>query len=177
MSKTQFVAVLIRLMGFYILLSAIAILPSAVQSLFSGGALVPESGWWSLTISLMWFTAALCMLAFPGIVAGNVLARHGDEPLKFAWTRNDFETVGFSLLGLYFLGSSIRDGSYWFTIWFINYRQSIDSNSVPLGYLPLDIAGIVSMLVSAAIGLWLLLGAKGLRRLLDWARRGGTAPG
>ena len=181
MTKNQLVALCVRLAGFYILLNTLVFLPHALRMLFDQGQLQKADGWWLLSVHTLWWTAAACMIAFPQTVAGNWLSRHADQPLSFQWSRGDIEGTAFTLVGLYFSLHAIRELSYWMSSWvfaFLFYRAGrLDGWPSEVGITFFNNApALVAAVVEFGIGLWLLFGAVGLRKLLRWARHSGDRP-
>lgn len=79
------------------------------------------------------------------------------------------EAAAFSLLGLWLLTEAIPHAVY---VSMITYHSSRPNAMVTL--TPYNYATIAQMFAELGVGLWLLLGAKGLRGLLHWVRHAGT---
>ncbi len=180
MTTKQFVALCVRLAGFFILINALVILPHALRMLLGQGQLPAGDGWWLVSVEAIWLVAAICMIAFPLTVAGNWLADHGDQPLSFQWTRNEVESAAFTILGLYFSLHAIRELVYWLSSWIHLYffYQAGRLDGWPEGVSlngSINFPALLAAVVELVIGVWLLFGAKGLRKLLRMARDGGAS--
>ena len=176
MTKNQFVAVFVRLAGLYMFVTNLPGLPLIVKGIWQPGALADPTSWLNLTVVVVWLTAALCMIAFPITVTGNVLDRHGDQPLAFNWTPNQIESVAFSLLGLYFCILGVRHGFYRIAYYFVEANESHGIFRGQMYWSPGIVAEIAAEAAEFLIGVWLLFGATGLRGLLRWARHSGGGP-
>jgi hypothetical protein len=175
MTANQLVALCVRIGGIFIFLTMLPLLPQGLLILTGTSNPGPMQTWWILTIQVIWLAAALCMIAFPHVVASNWLGSHRDQPLSLAWTKGEAENVVFTLLGLMSCLWAARECAYWLALYLIGSAIA-DERKLPAAiFRPDQYAGMAGTAVELLLGLWLLFGASGLRRLLRWARHGGPA--
>lgn len=179
MTKTEFVAVFVRLAGIALMLVGMGGLPLMVMAISRATAATPMAEYgaiWLLLLSqLAWVLAAGAVIAFPHLVAGWFLGRHAQQPLAFQWTHGAIEGIGFSLLGLWCVVEAFRGIAY--SMAYIVAAHTV-ARSLDIGTVPLDsreVANAVMDAVTLIIGIWLLVGAQGLRSWLGWARGTGAA--
>jgi hypothetical protein len=83
------------------------------------------------------------------------------------WTVDDFQAVLFSALGVYFLVITLSDVASWMKMWefiqSLNNTNASNAGSYQIQYLFTTVIRLIA-------GIWLLLGAKGLRGLLKKLR-------
>lgn len=118
----------------------------------------------TLTPMVMMFSASVCMVVFPRIIAGNLVPVVGGETHEPP-SVTELERLGTALLGLYFLVQAVLDATYMITLWFAFKEYSSEWT-----WTPDYVSTIVVAAVEFAIAIWLLLGARGLFGLLRWAR-------
>jgi hypothetical protein len=172
LTKNELVALMVRLCGICIFLLMMPLLPNGLAILTRGVGTISQVDLWALTSLAVWLAASVCMFTFPLTVAGNFLARHGAQPLSFQWTRGETESVAFTLLGLFFSLNSVREAAYWFALYFYGLRLSAEQGQGLPIFTPEQFASMITTAVQGLIGIWLLFGATGLRRLLRFARHG-----
>jgi hypothetical protein len=171
MTPTQVVAVCLRFLAIVWLLYTL----NHAYSLFAYLGLQnqdPESIWF------VWIQVAVQLLVcaalwfFPFTIASKLLPSHGaqSEP-KIAHSMLDWQTLGVICIGLWALARAVPDVVYWAT--FMNISFSGDSGVSELS--PDQKASLISTVVEIAVGLWLILGAKGFAALLFKIRTAGVA--
>lgn len=107
------------------------------------------------------FVAALW--AFPGTIARKLLSQDNAKPQSSA-SPDLWLAMGCALLGLWLLTSALP------TLIFDTYALLRLNPGDDRGNIP---QSVVYYVVEVAIGLWLIFGAKGFRRLFWWARNAG----
>ena len=113
---------------------------------------------------------AFLFIKFPLTIAGKLLPKDGDDKLDWQLTGQDVYSIAFFILGLYILINAIPSMFYWLA-YSITYK-----NSDPPAYQefsPGEIGGMVVTVTKLIIGIWLLLGARGLRGLVYKLRYAG----
>jgi hypothetical protein len=160
LTKNELVALMVRLCGICIFLFMMPLLPNGLNILTRGQ--LSQIELWALTSQVVWVAASVCMFAFPLTVAGNFLARHGDQPLSFQWTRGEIEGVAFTLLGLFFSLNAVREGAYWLALFFYGLRLSAEQGQGLPIFTADQFATMITTAMQGLIGVWLLFGAKGL---------------
>jgi hypothetical protein len=102
--------------------------------------------------------AALLLWFFPLSIASKLVPRVPAEEALPALSSHDFQTIGFSLIGLWLLATTLTDIVYWATIGFLmtrpDYRDAI--------FAPEQIGSMVATAAQFAIAAWLLVGSQGL---------------
>ena len=162
MTPHQIVGLGVRLFAIWLLLSGIGN-AIGLLSLRNHGAAVPIP---PLLLALS-TVALVCgiLWAFPLAIAKGLLPKSSsqasDEP-----TFADWFSVGCSLIGVWALASAISTLASYLFVNYAGYRMFPNSFSVNPDW-PLHIAYSVFQFL---FGVWLLLGAKGLKKLLHWAR-------
>lgn len=111
---------------------------------------------------------AVCGLLwiFPNAVAQKILPSapaHPDRTSLF----EDWFSVGCSLIGVWALAKAIPALASYLLVNYIGYKIYPDSFSVNPDW-PLHVAFNVLQLL---FGTWLFLGARGLKKVLEWARQ------
>lgn len=176
MTKTEFVAVFVRLAGLILLLTGAGMFPYLIAVLWDSRALsVPEQ--WGLALALLsqiaWILAALGLAVFPHIVAAWFVGAQAGQPLVFDWSKGTIEAVAFSTVGLFFFASGLRDLGL--ALFHPIVLSLVSSDAPP--FAALSLSTLIGPAMSLMIGVWLLLGARGLARVLTWARGRDAAPG
>jgi hypothetical protein len=107
------------------------------------------------------FVAALWL--FPRIIAGKLLSRDNAKP-EPSTSPELWLAMGCALLGLWLLTSALPTLIF-DTYALLRLNPGDDRANVP--------QSVVYYVVEVAIGLWLVFGARGFRRLFRWARTAG----
>ena len=165
MSPHQVVAVAVRLFAIWLAIYALRVTPAFLlqvqkyddpfaMSFVVGAALIVLG-----ILIVLWF--------FPRTIARRLLP--GSAPAEPPVISPDaWFAVGCSLLGLWVLSDAIPALLKYFIFLYLDQRSG-GTTSLPSGWQ----AGAVSYTVHLLIGFWLLLGAKGVRKLVMWARYAG----
>jgi hypothetical protein len=168
-SPIQIVVLCLRLV-------AIVFLLFTINRLYSLFAYFNNGGKTALNMSVVWFFAALqiatCAILwfFPASIATKLLPslrstqQNSPTPLLIEW-----QTLGVICIGLWSLSRSIPDTVYWLTFYSIASSDGMTFSSLGAGQK----ASMLTTVVELVIGLWLLLGAKGLAALLFKIRTAG----
>jgi hypothetical protein len=166
MTNAQIVALGVRLfaiwLAFYLL--------RHVPAMWVFGNQQPDSGFNAtvvvVSVVLVLLTIALWM--FPLAVARKLLPTATlDQPTPLPVEQ--LERAGFCLLGLWVLTEAVPRLIYAAVMFFYSRRPD---PSVDLG--PSYYADLIYSAVTLILGVWLLLGAKGLLGVLRWARSAGS---
>jgi hypothetical protein len=180
MSKSEFIALFVRLAGIVLLVTGIGGLTATVWAIanLTEGSLAAEiaTAWGAVLSQIAWALAGLAFITFPHVVASWFAGRHAEQPLAFALTRDDITAIGFVLLGLWCIIEAFRDIAYVIASHYTNEALYRSAGLAPPPYDRHEIGVLISDAVVFLIGLWLLLGAVGLRRLLTWARNAAAPP-
>ena len=167
MNVAQIVGLGVRLFAIWLAFYVIRQTPGL---LFVNTRDMPDAGATATTVIVAIVLLLICVALwrFPLSVAKKLVPESAlGHPTRMPVEQ--LEAAAFSLLGLWMLTEAIPHAVY---IAMITYHSSRPNAMVAL--TPYDYANIARMFAEVAIGLWLLLGAKGLRGLLHWARHAGT---
>lgn len=165
MTNTQIVGIGVRLFAVWLVVYVLRNAPALW--LFGSREIGPAGIATVITVSALMVVIAAVLWFFPLTVARklipeSLLSRSADLP------REDFQRMGFCLLGLWVLAEAIplavRYG-------YMLYHALKPNSMIELG---LNIPGaFIHAMVQLAIGVWLLFGAKGLLGVLRKARHAG----
>jgi hypothetical protein len=123
--------------------------------------------WMAIAIAIVSIALVLVLWFFPRTVARSLLPDIAvAEPV--ATSPDDWLPVGCSLLGLWLLSLAIPGLIRYLIILYIGHRTTED-----ISYDGGIYATLIYYIVQVGIGLWLVFGARGLKRLLVWARHAG----
>ena len=165
MSPHQVVAVGVRLFAIWLAIYALRVAPGFLVQVrkyddqFAIGLTIATVPIVLGVLIVLWF--------FPRTIARRLLP--GSPPPEPPVISPDaWFAVGCSLLGLWVLSDAIPALVKYFMFLYLDQRSG-GATSLPAGWH----AGAVSYVVHLLIGFWLLLGAKGVRKLVMWARYAG----
>jgi hypothetical protein len=167
----QVVAVCLRFLAIVWLLYALNNAYGAMSYLGLQGG-VPGSRW------VVWVQAGLQLVIcgalwfFPVTIASKLLPSYSRPPdPQNPPHLHEWQTLGVICIGLWALSRAVPDLVYWIT-----YMGMAFEGDSPVGDLaPDQKAGFIATLVEIAVGLWLVLGAKGAAALLFKVRTAGIA--
>ena len=168
MTKEQIVALAIRLFSVFLFIYGIRAI----------GTIVPINDLdqmsmmaWILTIvfALAFSAIAVLLWFFPLLVARKLLPVSDQKEGKSVVALQDIDVIAFSVIGLWILATAIPDMVYWIMMWSVLLNK-VSINDVSFDY----IASSVSTVLELCIGLWLLVGAQGLRGVVRRFRHAGS---
>jgi len=168
---------MVRMVGLWELVVAMNAIPSAIDPFFNseyvakvGLGTLLTSGLFSIGIPLL---IGFALIYFPGAMTTGVLRIQPPA----APESNDvslLERVAFAALGLWFSVQAVLDGVHTFSRSYL-YRRFIEDQRYPgvsgPAISPPEFAGLITAVLELAIGLWLLLGNRGLANVLARLRR------
>jgi len=168
MDRPFLAALALRLLGLFTLLQAVwmvgPLVSDVVDSLTSQGGF---SGWWlgSAFSAVVMLACGLALLRWAPAIAARWAGPGETDAAPPSPTARGLEVVGYRLLGVYMIVSGLpslasRVGS----------SVASASFSTSGSYLTLD---LFSSFLAILLGLWLVLGARGLAGLLDRLRGAG----
>jgi len=121
-----------------------------------------------VTVSAILVLAAVGLWFFPLAVARKLLPKATlDQPTPLPV--EEVQRTGFCLLGLWVLTESVPDLIYYAVAFAVS-----TSASALMSFEKNSYANVAHTIVEFVIGVWLLLGARGLLGVLRWARTAGT---
>lgn len=161
MSPHQAVAVAIRIFAAWL---GITVIRDLASFAFIRQSDMPGYGFAVAVLVLAALLVAALWL-FPGTIAGKLLSPINGK-LETSASPDLWLAMGCALLGLWMLTSAIP------TLVFDTYALLRLNPGDDRGNVP---QSVVYYVVEVAIGLWLVFGAKGFRRLFWWARHAGLS--
>jgi len=167
MEHKALAALMVRLVGLWELVVAVNGIPSAIGPFFNP-QYVEKAGLWLLTGVALFSVAlplavGLILIYFPSAVATHVLRIQGVEP-KDAADATLLERVAVSAMGLWFTVNAVFDGVHALATSHI-YRRFMEEqypHATGPAMGPGEFAGFIVAVLQLALGLWLLLGSRGL---------------
>ncbi|HUL93452.1 MAG TPA: hypothetical protein VLV56_13995 [Burkholderiales bacterium] len=168
---------MVRMVGLWELVVAMNAVPSAIDPFFnpefvakSGLGMLLAAGLFSVGIPLL---VGLGFIYFPGAITRDVL-RIQSPTAPDSNAASLLERVSFTTLGVWFAVQGVLDGVHTFSRTYL-YRRFVEDQRYPgIGgpvLSPLEFAGLVTAVLQLVIGLWLLLGNRGLANALARLRR------
>ena len=170
MTGGQIVGLGVRLFAIWLVLYVLTNAPGMWRFNVSEGAV--SANLVVILVSCLLLAAAAALWFFPLSVANKLVPGATKRTQDLERTGVPFEHVerlAFCLLGLWILAEAVPNCFYWVLMAYHAARPDSLLHFGPVEYARVAVTG--SKLV---MGLWLLLGAKGLRGLLRWARTAGT---
>ena len=176
MEHKALAALMVRLVGLWELIVAMNGVPKAIGPFFNP-EYVQKAGPWVLTGVALFSVAlplalGLMLIYFPNTVATHVLRVEGIEP-KSASDTTFLERVAVSAMGLWFTIDALIDAVHAFSRWHL-YRRFIEAEYLgasrpAIG--PNEFADLITAALQLSVGLWLLLGSRGLVNVFARLRR------
>lgn len=160
---------IIRLAGLIILVNALLAVPGTIVEL--AGTPYPDQligpAIFAGMAVLLPVVAGLAMVWLPGTIGNRITCIQGGETIE-STEPPELEQTALSVLGLYFIAVSLIDAVYWVArarlyAAFIA-APPVHPDAPPL--LPEDFAGMVANAAQLLIGLGVVLGRRGLAKLL-----------
>ena len=178
MSYQSLLAMLLRVAGVAILVSAVAGIPTTFTSLLTWKGphdfSVTELVLLSLAAAIPAIVLSLLLILYPSSVVRPPSPESSELARETQWAGH-FQATAFSVLGVYFIASALCSAAYYFARLKL-YFQVIGSSDafpkMPL-LLPDDFGGFAFTAIQLLVGIALFLGGPGLVRL--WARLRGQS--
>jgi hypothetical protein len=160
MTNDQVVAVGVRVAGIALLIGTLG---PALQLIPFSMRIASAQPYWLAAYGLETVAFAvlgLLMVAMPSQFARAILPE-GTHPAS-PWSLEEFQAVLFSVLGVYFLVTTLTNMSDWVRAWnfFSGNARSVHWPDVS------DVAAMATIALKLAVGIWLLLGARGLASII-----------
>ena len=155
MTPHQSVALALRLFAIWLALQTLWALPSFFTARSS------QSLTWIAFMLALIGLVSVALWVFPRTIAGKLLPPPDPQPRSSA-TPAVWLAIGCTLLGLWTLTTAVPRVVYDVSDWMSSEDRS------PLWY-----SILLRDLVALAIAIWLILGAKGVRKILWWAQNVG----
>jgi len=161
MSKHEFVAVALRILAIILGLRALNDIQMLIAWLFATDAF----GWTmaaSILITVLYALIPLLLWVFALPIAGFCLPKSAADSPRTPLPAS-LESIGFLILGTYVLVLSVPELVYGWML-FAQSRRILGGTWEPG---PEEIARVVAGFVKLILAIWVLLGARGLRRLVS----------
>lgn len=171
MNKEQIVGLAVRLFAVFLVVYTLRY----AMSLVSFATLDPPdyvSSAFIVLIGLSPILIAIFLWRFPLAVASKLIPQTDASTKPGALDEVEFQVTAFSILGLWVLVSAIPDIFYWVT--YVYRIKNIGFGQVRTELTPQNIASITSTIAEFILGVWLLLGSKGLVGMVRKLRHAGS---
>ena len=169
LSREDLVAVGVRLFSVFLFLGVIKQVPGVVQFF----AVDDQGRAWAIFNALALLSGALiCVLLwfFPLSIARRLLPVMREPRTEPPMDASLALSTGLTLMGVWVLAYGIVDAIYWFTL-FIRTRQAL---AAYFEWSHEHVANVLATLAELIIGLWLVFGSTGIRRLIYRYRYGAS---
>ncbi len=127
------------------------------------------SGYYLSATILVPFIVAVLVWLFPLSLAKSIVPNMEHQPLV-ALSQSELYIAAITLLGIYVLSYAVPDFIFWLTRFYIASTMRKEGIEFERGSEPTS--HFVSTIVELAIGVWLVLGSKGILRVIkktrDW---------
>src|SRR5262245_34910547 len=163
-------ALLLRVAGVIILVSAVGTIPSTFVKLYDAkSATADVMVSWLLTVSAVGvpILVGLALIYFPMMITNQLLHTEGESTIDLS----RLEQLAFSVLGVYFVANALLDGFHWIAelrLYFVFYEEMAPVQ--PFRLPPRSFADIAASCLQLIIGLFLLFGGPGLASLVQRLR-------
>lgn len=169
MTKTQLVALGVRIAGIMLLIYTLQNGVSFITTFIN------QDSYKNMILALILMVAILLIISllfikFPLTIASKLLPKVGDDKLEWKISLAEVYTAAYFLLGLFLLATTVPQLFYWLVYGYM-YKNTEPPNFNEFG--PDDIASMILVTVKLIIGIWLLLGARGLSGLVYKLRNAG----
>ena len=162
MSAHQTIAVAVRLFAIWLAIYFGRMVPSFYRETLSADD--SAAGFAAIVIALLAVVLILFLWFFPRTVARGLLDAKNLSPAD-AGTPDTWLAVGCALIGIWLIVPALARIIYNLSVVYMAQRNSaVDTSDLHFAW--------TYYLVEIAFGAWLVLGARGARRLFWWARRG-----
>jgi hypothetical protein len=160
MSPHQFVAVAARLFAVWLVIH----LPGQAYGFFTDSSKLndPTLGMVALGVGVVELIVILGLWFFPNTIARKLLGSSSSEPPPPS-SADAWLTMGCALMGLWLLATSLP--ALLLDLFVMSKYEFEDKSSLW--------RSVLYYIAEAAIGVWLILGARGFRRIVWWARNAG----
>lgn len=169
MGREDYVAIAVRLLAIYLAVTTLGMVASGVGFVSQlQGQPVDGSLWIHGASTVLVAAITLGLWFFPLTVARALLPVMKEARSEETAGPGLLASLALSLMGVWLLARALVDGVYWGLLAMLAPR---DGQGIP-HFMPQDIANVGATAVEAVIGLLLVFGASGLKRLLFRLRYG-----
>lgn len=168
MTRHELLVVTIRLFAIALVLYTIRGFPTSLDAL-SVGPETPVTSTLVVTVHLALLLVAVALWKFPAGVAALILPTSGAGTPGISWSQESVVETASIVIGLFYLAYAVSDLIYWFSF-------CVAWSKLEPGTFHLDAsqwAGIITTIFEVVIALYLILGSRGVARLVRITRYGG----
>jgi hypothetical protein len=162
-TKEQIVGLAVRLFAVFLVIYVVRHASSLIPLLSESSKYRVGAAYLTLIV-LFPIVAAILLWRLPLTVAATLIPGVNTKKRPRPINSTDMERVAFTILGVWVFATAIPDVVYWTTFVYLLNNASAGK---PI-FAPEDLSNIVATAVELAIGLWLLLGTRGI---IDFLRR------
>jgi hypothetical protein len=164
----QIVGIAVRLFAIFLLIYTVRYLSDYIHVLmgesYFKGNITPL-----IILTILPFIVVILLWFFPLKVAAKLIPKinSAEQPVNLG--NNEIEHIALSILGIWVLASAIPDVFYWSI-----FIYMIKSSGMVVGALrPENVGNIVAIIIEIIIGIWLLVGSKGIIGIIRRLRYAG----
>lgn len=169
MSREDYVAIAVRLFVAYIGIKTILAIPDEIRIVFIDDGM----GWAWLYALVLIITFCTCLLfwRFPLTIARKLLPVMKEQRSEESIDASVGLSLGLTLLGVWFLAQGLLDSLYWLSLTF-QFKSLAEAQQVGHEWQPDQMASMTVTIFELIIGVWLIIGSSGIRRLIYRLRYG-----
>ena len=167
LSREDYIAIAARLFAIYVFVKTALQIPAAVQALSEGG----QVAWAGLYALVLLTCLAICVWLwfFPLTIARKLLPVMKEPRSEQAISAPIALSIGLTLIGVWFLAEGAIDAIYWFAL-IMRTKQMPHMSGFE--WSSDQIASMVATAFELVVGIWLVLGNAGFRRVIYKFRYG-----
>lgn len=160
MTKEQIVGLAVKLFAVFLFIYGLRAVPGFIS--FSDDANGFAGYWWIAgSYVLVFVCLALLLWFFPVTVARKLLPKDDRKPGEANFTLKDIDIIAYSVLGVWILTTTIPNAIYWIVVLATLAHKGL------IPYMShTRLASVIATVTQFCLGVWLMLGAKGLRGLI-----------
>lgn len=169
MTKEQIFGLAVKLFAIFLFVYGLRSLTGVIQIADTASG---YSGIWWVAAGYLFIFVSLALLLwfFPVSVARRILPKDDRKVGEADFSLNDIDVVAYSILGVWLLATTIPDVIYWLLV-----LATLEHKGLIPYMTHTRIASVIATLIQFGIGVWLMLGAKGLRGLIRKLRYAGAS--
>jgi hypothetical protein len=168
MTKEQVLGLAVRLFAIFLFVYGLRSLTGVIQLAETASG---YSGIWWVAVSylVIFVCIALMLWFFPVTVARKILPKDDRKTGETEISLKDIDVVAYSILGVWLLATTIPDVIYWLLV-----LATLEHKGLIPYMTHSRLASVIATIIQFGIGIWLMLGAKGLRGLIRKLRYAGS---
>jgi len=168
MTKEQIVALAVKLFAVFLLIYGLGSIGSIIPISYLDT--IPASAWMTVAVLAIFFMGIVLLLwFFPLLVTRKLMPSDEIKQGESIASIKDIDVIAFSVLGLWVLTSAVPDMVYWILMW-----MTILSKTTGDAMLTEQVISTIVTVLELIMGVWLLMGARGLRGVIRKMRVAGS---